>query len=356
MIFAWWREGLEILAAGVATLITLLLLRRFAVVLDLIDRPGAHKTHYHAVPAVGGIGVLAGLLAAGLLSDAREIALALVAGLAALVLIGTIDDRHGLTARTRFLAQIAAALGMCFFGDVVLRDFGELLGPGATLELGWAAVPVTVLSAVGVINAVNMIDGIDGLAGSMCALVFAALSGVALATGHATSGPLLAATSMSLLVFLAFNLRLGRKRALLFLGNGGSLAIGLLLAWELIRLSQGPARAFQPVTALWLFAVPLIDTVSVMWRRLNARRSPFRADHEHIHHLLLRAGLSVNRTVTVLAAAQLLAISAALVAEQVGIAEAWRFYAFVAVAIAYHALVARLAPRLPCMRAEDVSH
>lgn len=335
--------------SALAALACLWLLLRVSHRLGMVDRPGAHKTHSHNVPAVGGFGVLAGLMAAAAVSQGRQVALALVAGLAVLTLVGTIDDRRPLPSAVRFAAQIAAALGMCWFGQVVLREFGELLWPGWRLDTGKLAIAITVFSAVGVINAVNMIDGIDGLAGSLCALTAGVVAVLATASGHATSGPLLAATAAALLVFLGFNARLGRSRALLFLGNGGSLALGLLLAWHLIKLSQAPYPAFQPVTALWLFAVPLIDTVSVMWRRLAAGRSPFAADHQHVHHLLLRGGRSVNAALCWLLAAHAGAITIGLAAERAGVAESWRFYAFLLLALAYHVMATRAARRLPAL-------
>ena len=110
--------------------------------------------------------------------------------------------------------------------------------------------------------------------------------------------------------FLYFNLRyLRQRRARCFLGDNGSMLLGFVFAWLLSDLSQmtdGSPRAITPITTLWLFAVPLIDTLCVMLRRMWLGRSPFHADRHHLHHLFLRAGFRVQDTVLVLAFLQAL--------------------------------------------------
>jgi UDP-GlcNAc:undecaprenyl-phosphate GlcNAc-1-phosphate transferase len=92
--------------------------------------------------------------------------------------------------------------------------------------------------------------------------------------------------------FLYYNLRYpGNRRARVFLGDNGSMLLGFLFAWLFIALSQGEPAAMTPVTALWLFALPLMDTVGVMLRRIWLGKSPFRADRHHLHHLFVRAGI-----------------------------------------------------------------
>ena len=101
--------------------------------------------------------------------------------------------------------------------------------------------------------------------------------------------------------FLAFNARSPWcKKAKVFMGDAGSLFLGFALARFLIDFSQESDRVMHPVTALWIFAVPLMDTVAVMLRRLMERQSPFVADRRHLHHMLLAAGLSVRQTVMVI--------------------------------------------------------
>jgi undecaprenyl-phosphate alpha-N-acetylglucosaminyl 1-phosphatetransferase len=322
-------------------------LRRHPAALDVLDRPGARKPHRDPVPAIGGIGLVLGIVLAWGLGGMAQPAV-LPAALLALLAAGLVDDHRGLSARARFALQAAVVLLLALGGGMVLRDFGALLAPGIPLATGMLALPLTVFCAVGLINATNMIDGSDGLAGS---LALASLAGIAtllaLAGDVADLLPLLGAAAAALVAFLAFNLRVGGRPARVFLGNGGSMALGALLAWLAITLSQGPDRAFAPATALWLFAVPLVDTVSVMWRRLAARASPFDADHQHVHHLLLRAGFGVNPTLSLLLALHAGCVLAGVAMEWAGVDERLRAGGFVLLALLLHGAKVRASRRLP---------
>lgn len=338
------------LAAGVAFAVcaaALALLVRVAGRLRLIDKPGTHKTHARGVPSVGGIAIVAGLLATLALPDAHSPRV-LPTVLLALLGLGVLDDLHGLSPRLRFLAQIGVGILLAKWGGALLHDFGELLAPGHVAVLSYAAWPVTVFCFVGVLNAANMIDGIDGLAGSLILLALAAMAWFAWRSNHAAELAVLACTSAATLAFLAFNAPILRS-ARAFLGNGGSLVLGCVVAWAVIRLSQGQHRAFAPVTGLWLFAVPLIDTVSVMWRRIASGASPFGADHTHVHHLLMRAGRTPRAAWLLLLAAGAATTALAIVAELARVPEVARFAAFLAAAFAYHAWARRRAAALPSL-------
>lgn len=342
-----------VLPAGVAfsvCALALVLLAKFAAHLKLVDAPHTHKTHDDEVPSVGGIAIVAGALAGlALLAPERGPGM-LATVMFALLGVGVVDDMHGLTPRLRFVAQIVAALVLAAWGGALLRDFGELLWPGRVASLAWFAWPVTVFCYVGVLNATNMIDGIDGLAGSIVLVALAAMGWFAWRSGHDAELAVLACVAAATLAFLAANAPFWR-RARVFLGNGGSLVLGCVVAWAVIRLSQGPTRAFAPVTALWLFAVPLIDTVSVLWRRLAERVSPFVADHSHVHHLLMRSGRSARSTWLLLVAVALLTTGAAIAAELLHVPEVARFAAFLVAAFGYHAWAHRVAARLPSLAA-----
>jgi UDP-GlcNAc:undecaprenyl-phosphate/decaprenyl-phosphate GlcNAc-1-phosphate transferase len=302
------------------------------------------------VPTVGGIASISAMLVVGALLAPDALPWPLATGMLGLLVVGSVDDRVHLAPAWRFVAQIVATVLMIGGSGVMLRDFGELLWPGWVLGLGWFAVPVTVFCAVGVHNALNMIDGVDGLAGSLTAI---ALAGVGVASLMAGRQDLVALAALGLgavAAFLVFNLRVGARSARVFLGNGGSLAVGFLLAWLFVDGSQGARRAFDPVTALWLFAVPLIDTVSVLWRRLAQGLPPFRADHRHLHHLLLRAGRGPGAIAAWLATGGALLASVGLLAERLGAADAVRFAAFLGLAFAYHAIVRRADATLPPWR------
>lgn len=286
----------------------IVVMRPLAMVIGLVDVPNARKVHSDPVPLIGGVAIFLGVSVAclvpgwmGLSTVAPGMLSFLLAGML-LVGVGLVDDLLDLSARVRFMAQAIAALVMIYGGGVVLSDLGAMTISGRTLELGLLAVPFTIFTTIGVINALNMCDGLDGLSGSQ-ALV--SLGGFAIAValwGQATDATMLAVLGGGIIGFLLFNMRLpGRARATIFLGDAGSMFLGLALTWFAISLSQGPDRIIKPSAALWFVMVPVIDAVAMMFRRLAKGRSPFVADREHLHHIFLLAGYSVNQTVASIA-------------------------------------------------------
>ncbi len=330
-------------AAAIGFAVSALLIQVFAHAarrIGLVDQPHARKLHAEPVPLVGGLGIFSGIMFALLMSG---IPLghyrALIAGSAALLIVGVLDDLHELSPRARFVAQILAVLLMAGWGGVHLASFDQLLGPWA-LDLGWLAIPVTVFAAVGVINAINMVDGMDGLAGTV---ILICLLGLAVAGDLRDSGrhlALIVVSAAGVCAFLMYNVR-WREASRVFLGDAGTLSIGFVLAWLLIDQSQGPSAVIHPVTALWLLAVPLLDAVFVMINRMRRSRSPFLAGQDHLHHLFLRAGFTVNRTLLAIAALALVLAALGLLAQWLGIPQYWRFAGFAALSASYYTILHR---------------
>ena len=335
--------GTVLLTSFVAVLVAMPVLIRLAPRLGLLDRPDARKRHAGSVPLVGGLALILGLsigLAEYLPVDQRLAWLWL--GGALLAAAGGVDDRRGLTPAFRFSIQTLACLLMSLAAGVVLADFGELLWP-ATLPLGWLAVPVTLFCVVGVTNAVNMIDGMDGLSAS---LALVCLLGVLSAAWHAgwplSALPEVTALAGGLCAYLLFNMRLPwRPRALAFFGDAGTLLLGFLLGWILVERSQGPERLFAPVTALWLLAVPLMDTVFVMIKRRRAGRDMTAADREHVHHAFLRSGRSVGLTLLSLTGLAAGLAVTGLALERFGVPEYLSYYLFLALCAVYYGVMSR---------------
>jgi UDP-GlcNAc:undecaprenyl-phosphate GlcNAc-1-phosphate transferase len=266
---------------------TLVVLIRSAGHLDLVDHPRGRKDHVAPVPVVGGIAMLIGM-AAGLVfagpMTAEVLGLLGCGGL--MVIVGVLDDLFDLNWRWRILGQTLAAAILALFAGVALQHLGRL-DQSTYLSLGWVAVPLTVVAIVGLINAVNMIDGVDGLAGTLVLISLVLMA--AIYPGGSPDFPIvLAVSAVAVAVFLGFNARiLGRARALTFMGNSGSAFLGLLLAWAAIRLTHDSVPAVTPALAPWLVALPLMDCLTLIFRRMREGRSPFAADRCHFHHLLL---------------------------------------------------------------------
>lgn len=320
----------------VITVLVLLLLRHAAPRLGLLAESGAHRLHGKPTPLVGGISIFIGFFLGILLTDIPlgEFR-ALFFGCGLLVVVGVLDDVHELSSGSRFVAQIIAALAMVYYGEVVLIGLGDLVGSGP-VTLGILAVPLTVFATVGVINSMNMSDGMDGLAGGLFLVAFASMAWVASGSGVQSEIPILIMVITGVSAFLLFNVRLGlRIQASVFLGDAGSMFMGFLLCWFLVRYSQPPYSVFDPVTALWFMAIPLMDTVSVMLRRMLYRRSPFAADRSHVHHILQHAGLSVDATLLSILGCAVAAAAIGIVSQDQGWEEVFRFVLFLALFVVY---------------------
>lgn len=310
------------------TCVLLWVLTPLASRVGLVDCPGKRKRHKGDVALVGGAAMFAGFTFSILALDTSFPTFSFFAASALLVIVGILDDLRPLRARIRFAAQTTAALIMILGGGVVVQDLGAITGNG-TVALGAWAMPFTIFATIGVINALNMSDGVDGLAGGLSLIAFVLLAYIAMASGRVADASILILLACIVGAFLLFNLRFPwRRRALVFMGDGGSMFLGFALAWFAISLSQGEERAMMPVTALWILALPLIDTVSSLVRRILAGRSPFAPDQYHLHHMLLAAGCSVNGTVGILLGATLVLGVMGLFGLLVGIAEHILFYCF----------------------------
>jgi UDP-GlcNAc:undecaprenyl-phosphate GlcNAc-1-phosphate transferase len=275
-----------------------ILARRFG----LIDVPDQRKQHQDEIPLIGGIAMFCGFVLAALLIDPLPSGIRnLLAGAIILIAIGILDDLREMSHRVRFVAEIFAALLVSMGGGTILHDLGAIGWSTGSMSLGILAVPLTVFAMVGVINALNMSDGIDGLAGGQVLVTLSALALITWEKGLEQQLGLLLLLIAVVIAFLSFNLRFpGRPHALVFMGDAGSTFLGFILAWFMINLSQGEQRAMTPVTALWIFALPLVDTVSIMLRRMLNGLSPFQADREHLHHFLSKVGFTVSETLLII--------------------------------------------------------
>lgn len=280
--------------------------RTVAKKIGLIAYSGNHRQHISPTPLIGGVSMylaiiitMAVLLLLGKLSfqellELRHYLLAITL----LVVVGALDDRHNLSFIWRFLIQIVAVFIMIHHGNVLL-DLGELFSE-KTLFLGRFSSFMTIFATVGVINAINMSDGIDGLAGSFSLLLLFILAFFVFDKAYHM---MIVIWMGALLGFLMFNFPL-RGSATVFMGDAGSTALGFTLAWLFIAGSQHSMNAesslFHPIFAVWLLALPLFDTVSVMLIRLLKGNSPFRADRFHMHHHVLNRLGSTKMSVFVM--------------------------------------------------------
>ncbi len=278
-------------------------LQPLATRLGLIDHPDERRRHENPTPLCGGLAMLSAVVFVGML-DVRVLPAspAALIGIGLVIAIGVADDRWQLRAVPRLGGQLLAAMLIVGFGALGAPDLGSFAGLAGPAEVLLGLV-IAVGLVVGLINSLNMIDGVDGLAGTVALSAFFWLCATALSVGNDPAAReaevLMAATAG----FLFWNARhRWRPRALVFLGDGGSTALGAAVAYLILVLSNGEAAVPLP-SLIWVAAVPIIDTLSLIVRRLAAGHSPFMADRQHLHHLLLDLGLPPGAVTATIAAA-----------------------------------------------------
>ena len=306
-------------AAGGLCMFLLYFLVPIAQRVGLVDRPSGRKQQLGPVALVGGIAVVVSFFLATLL---MPIALTeyrvLFFCIALLFVTGVVDDLRELPPAAKFVMQLAVALALVFLDDQLVRFVGDILDDSGSnayepLGLDILTIPLTVFAMLGVINAFNLIDGLDGLCGGITLMALAALMGLALYHGGAvTESKLLGMVLVTVAVFLIFNLSIVGATRQVYLGDAGSMVLGLILVYFLINLSQrgipivaSGVPIIKPNSAPWLIALPLMDTVNVMLHRLRSGRSPLRPDRTHIHHLLLDVGIHRYAVLAILLGLQL---------------------------------------------------
>ena len=322
--------AIQALTAFAATLALAIALRPVALRWGWVDRPDERKQHQGQVPWVGGIAIFTVFLSLwALLHGSHPWNPYLPLCCATLVAFGAADDHFELSHRLRLAVQIATTAVMAAGANIMLTDLGQLLPGIGILELGWLALPMTVFAATGGINAANMVDGIDGLGAGLALIALAALAFIAGPQHEIFPLPLLLAAATG--AFFLLNLRASQQsRFSLFMGDAGSMALGFVISFVLIALSQGEGRAMEPVVALWIFALPLTDAMTLCIRRLLDRRSPFSPDRTHIHHLLLSLGFNASQSLCLLLALAAAAAAGGILASHFGLAEWVSFALFLA--------------------------
>jgi UDP-GlcNAc:undecaprenyl-phosphate GlcNAc-1-phosphate transferase len=277
---------------------------RLAHRVGALDHPlTARKQHRRAVPRIGGLAIAAAFLggigfaslAGGAAIHGRRIAVISLAGLL-VVAAGAVDDVRGLSPRVKLAAQVAAA-ALVWAGGLRIEAVANPLG--APLPLGDLSLPFTLLFLVGAMNAMNLIDGLDGLAGGIAAVAAAAVIAVGLRRGDPVLAVSGAAVAGACLGFLRHNLR----PASIFMGDGGSLFLGLVLSASSIPGAGEGARGTDLLAPVVALGVPVVDTAMALVRRM-ARGSPISwGDREHLHHRLVALGFTPRRAMEVLIAA-----------------------------------------------------
>lgn len=294
----------------VAMLIAVLMvpaLMRVAAPWGLVDQPNERKVHTQSIPRVGGIAIAVGALVPLVLwaETSRELT-AYLLGALCLVIFGIWDDRRELNYKTKFLGQIIAVSLFIMVGGVSIQ---WLPFQGLNPIPLWFSILLTFIALLGITNAVNLVDGLDGLAGGTSLLSLGAIALLAYLSGGVMLVMLALAIAGSIFGFLRYN----THPAIIFMGDTGSQFLGYSIGVAAVLLTQQVNTALSPVLPLILLGLPILDTLTVMTRRMLAGRSPFSADKNHFHHRLMKLGLEHYEAVIVIYLVQIVLIVLAFV-------------------------------------------
>ena len=282
----------------------------------LVDNPNARKLQKSPVPVLGGLAVVFGLL----LGVATYFAICKYMGVPTITLgasllpvmlccsimlyVGSLDDILGLTAKSRLVIEVLTML-LLIFGSGLCVD--SLHGLWGIYDFSWwIAVPLTVFAGVGIINAYNMVDGVNGLSSGLC-ISCSVILGIICLKRHDMADSALAFCFAASLVPFWFHNVFG-KRSRMFIGDGGTMVMGLLVSWFMIRiLSSENADSLTRLATdgceiglvammLAVASVPVFDTLRVMTGRIFKGKSPFSPDKTHLHHVFIAIGISHSIT------------------------------------------------------------
>ena len=264
---------------------------------NLVDNPDARKLQKRPVPVMGGIavffGVICGTLFATCICDCYSI-LPIILAMSMMLYVGAIDDIIDLSPRNRIIIEVLAVLGIIFSEGACIDSLHGLWG--IETFSWWIGIPLTIFAGVGIINAMNMIDGVNGLSSGLC-ITFSCMFGIAMYKSYDYPNAMLAFVFAGALVpFLIHNV-LG-KTSKMFIGDAGTMAMGILMTWyviQMLRSDHNPRWASYVseqhlslvALTLAILAVPVGDTLRVMFRRMTKGQSPFKADKTHLHHMIL---------------------------------------------------------------------
>jgi len=286
--------------AGLGLVVTFILFRlgiKYAPNIGLVDKPdGNRKSHEGAIPLIGGlviIPVYVALIYTAALHTQTFLG-PLLGGAMLLLMIGSLDDKYNLHPWARFVIQIWLACYVGVFCDANIGNLGDLFGFGNVGlnfldkyigDFGGRAFSAICL--VLLMNAINLLDGMDGLSGGFLAIALGWLMVIALGYGALLPFWAMFFLFVPLVGFLLFNARYPfHKRASVFLGDAGSLSLGLIIGWFAIQMAKSPDPMIAPVAIIWIMSVPIIDTFAVFFTRKSLGRNPFTADRLHGHYML----------------------------------------------------------------------
>ena len=289
------REMLMIIIPFLFTLLFIPCVKKIAEFIGAMDLPNERKVHKVAIARLGGLGIYGGFLIGYMIFGQQSIQMnAILIGSFIIIITGIIDDIRPVPAKYKLLGQLAGAAVIPFYGNIILQDVSAF---GIYLDFGIFAPLVTMIFIVGIINCINLIDGLDGLAGGIASIYFLTIGIIALLLNH-TVGLELTLTFVMLgstLGFLYHNF----YPAKIFMGDSGSMFLGYIIAVIALLGFKNVTLTSFAVPCL-ILAIPILDTLFDILRRLVNHKPISAPDKNHFHHQLLKLNLGQGKTVLII--------------------------------------------------------
>ncbi len=281
---------------------------KIALLKNIVDNPDARKLQRNPVPVLGGIAVFFGIAIGLCCSQAifnSASTFMLISAMLVMLYTGTMDDIIDLSPTIRFIIEILVIVWLMYASNSSINCFWGLWGVSTIPQ--WISYPLTVFAAVGIINAINLIDGVNGLSSGFCFMSSVFFAIFFYTTGSQTMTTLAMSAAGAIVPFFLHNVF--GKSTKMFIGDGGTLVIGTMMAMFVISiLGQNPGciriaasgAGLIPFT-LAVLSMPVFDTVRVMSTRILNKKSPFHPDKTHLHHMFIDLGFShIGTTISIL--------------------------------------------------------
>lgn len=269
-------------------------IKKIAIHINAIDIPNKRKVHKVPIPRIGGLGIYAGFLLGYMLFGWESVQMnAILIGSFIIVATGLIDDINPIPAKYKFIAQIIASSVIPLYGGIVLKDISAF---GIYINFGPLSTIVTILFITAIMNCINLIDGLDGLAGGISAIYFLMIGVIAI---------IFKSTGLDVvLTFIMFGATLGFLvhnfyPASIFMGDSGSLFLGYIIS-VISLLGYKNVTFTSLIVPIFLLAIPIMDTLFAIIRRLLKHEPITMPDKSHLHHQLLKLNFSIKKSVLII--------------------------------------------------------
>lgn len=282
-------------------------IKKIAIHVGALDIPNKRKVHQKPMPRLGGLGIFGGFLFGYMLfGEPNSVMNSILIGSFVIVLIGAIDDIKPVKASVKFAAQLMAAIIVTCYGKLLIQDVSAF---GFYIDFGIMAYPITIFFILGCLNCINLIDGLDGLAGGISAIYFATIGIISIIMGKMGLDYVLTFIMLgSILGFLVHNF----YPASIFAGDSGSLFMGFMIAVIALLGFKGVTLTSLLIPLL-ILAIPILDTIFAIIRRMLKGQSISTPDKSHLHHQLLNKNFSHRTTVLIIYGINILFAAASII-------------------------------------------